>query len=1199
MIRKASAVKSENSTGLRSLSERFVNMRISTKLPMTIVCFAVAAGISVSIGSLIISSAAVKMEASLRLETALAGRARGLQDYFRLVREELGIVAENPNTKQALKEFTAAWNRLEAPRTPKLHSLYIDRNPYPQGEKYRLNDAGDGSLYSAVHARFHPWFHKLHEDHEFYDIFLLDTEGNLVYSVVKELDYATNMRRGQWAETDLAKAFRKAAENPRPDYLAFFDFRPYPPSLDAPASFISTPVIGAAGELLGVLAFQMPIGRINAIMGNLEGMGETGESYIVGTDYLMRSDSRFSEESTILIRRIVSKAAREALAGRSGVEEMIDYRGVPVMSAYRSFEFLGTRWALIAEIDLEELSQPIFTMQYTLMIVGLGVITFIGLLGFLVARGIAQPIETITHVMRELASGNYEVEIPHRQRGDEIGQMASATQVFKNYMVQKLQREELLRLSIVETAADGIVTISQQGTVISFNKMAETIFGYSADEVIGQNIQMLMPQRYAAGHDNRLSNYLKTGEAKVIGMPREVEGVRSDGSVFPMDLAVGEAKDKDDVIFVGIVRDITARKQADEQVRKLSNAVEQSPSLFTITDTEGIIEYVNPAFTVATGYESEEAIGKKMSFLQSGETPLEAYESLWQTITSGKVWRGILRNKRKSGELYWDQLTISPVHDTHGVVTNFIGIGQDVTDQKRAEERLRKLSSAVEQSVSLIVITNPEAVIEYVNPAFTLLTGYEAKEVIGKNPNVWQSGETSLEIYEDLWRTIKSGKIWKGVLKDKKKNGEFFWSNLTVSPILDANRVVTHFVGTGMDVTVQRETERQLIQARKMDTVGQLTGGIAHDFNNILGIVMGNLELLERQVADDSGMSDRVQKAIRGTERGASLTKKLLGFSRQDAVERRLTEVNVFIDSLHELIAKSVTPSIRVEQHLADDLWSVEIDPGEFEDALLNLALNARDAMPAGGALVIETANKFLDEAYLKRSPQAKAGEFVMISLSDTGTGMTDEVIEKAFEPFFTTKEQGKGTGLGLSMVYGFVKRSGGHVKIYSEAREGTTIRLYLPRAREGASADEGTTDTEDRLPGGNETILVIDDEADLVDVAVAHLEGLGYRTFSANDGKQALKILEDHEDIDLMFSDIIMPGGLDGYKLAQAALKIRPALKILLTSGFARRREELTNGENAAATALAGRLLHKPYNRSELAMAVRRTLDEENGDKT
>ncbi len=223
-----------------------------------------------------------------------------------------------------------------------------------------------------------------------------------------------------------------------------------------------------------------------------------------------------------------------------------------------------------------------------------------------------------------------------------------------------------------------------------------------------------------------------------------------------------------------------------------------------------------------------------------------------------------------------------------------------------------------------------------------------------------------------------------------------------------------------------------------------------------------------------------------------------------------------------------------------------------------------------------------------------------MISVSDTGTGMTDEVIEKAFEPFFTTKDQGKGTGLGLSMVYGFVQRSGGHLKIYSEVGEGTTFHIYLPRAHEEAAGDEETIDILDGLPSrGSETILVVDDEEELADVAVTILGSLGYKTFSANDGKQALKILEDHQDIDLLFSDVIMPGGLDGYKLALAALKIHPALKILLTSGFTRRREEHANEKNAATAALAGNLLGKPYNRSELARAIRRTLDKEGADET
>ncbi|MBL6954811.1 MAG: response regulator [Alphaproteobacteria bacterium] len=304
--------------------------------------------------------------------------------------------------------------------------------------------------------------------------------------------------------------------------------------------------------------------------------------------------------------------------------------------------------------------------------------------------------------------------------------------------------------------------------------------------------------------------------------------------------------------------------------------------------------------------------------------------------------------------------------------------------------------------------------------------------------------------------------------------------------------------------------------------------------------------------------------------------------------------MNDFMVPMKELIATALTPSINVENRLADNLWSVEIDPGDLEDAILNLALNARDAMPEGGALVIETANRVLDENYVKNNPSATVGDFVMISVSDTGTGMTDEVKEKLFEPFFTTKEVGEGTGLGLSMVYGFVERSRGHIKVYSEPGAGTTFRIYLPRTHEKAIEAETASDRQIKLPHGSETILIVDDEEALRIAAVLYLEALGYKILTANNGQQALEVLNDHQGIDLMFCDVIMPGELDGYRVALAARERNPALKILLTSGFTRKREGYATGDGSYLSSLANSLLSKPYNHEELAFAIRRTLDGE-----
>lgn len=396
------------------------------------------------------------------------------------------------------------------------------------------------------------------------------------------------------------------------------------------------------------------------------------------------------------------------------------------------------------------------------------------------------------------------------------------------------------------------------------------------------------------------------------------------------------------------------------------------------------------------------------------------------------------------------------------------------------------------------------------------------------------------------------------------------------------------------EITERKQAEEALRRAQKMEAIGQLTGGIAHDFNNILGIIVGNLELVQDEDDKSAFISQRIDMALNAVNRGINITDKLLNFSRRRPTQTQVTSVNQLIETIQELLAKSLTASIQIENNLGEGLWSVDVNPGDLQDALVNLSLNARDAMPAGGTLVIETANKVLDSDYVKLNPQVHEGDYVMISVSDTGIGMQPDVVEKIFEPFYSTKDEGKGTGLGLSMVYGFVQRSSGHIKVYSEPGQGSTFRLFLPRAQRDRVVQSSPVITPAALPRGTETVLIVDDEADFIDIATLNLRNLGYTVVNAPDGDAALAQLAANPAIGLLFSDVVMPGGKDGYHLAVEAHKLYPALKILLTSGFTQRREQVANGDGEFISQLAGRLLSKPYNRADLAMEIRRTLDED-----
>lgn len=430
-----------------------------------------------------------------------------------------------------------------------------------------------------------------------------------------------------------------------------------------------------------------------------------------------------------------------------------------------------------------------------------------------------------------------------------------------------------------------------------------------------------------------------------------------------------------------------------------------------------------------------------------------------------------------------------------------------------------------------------------------------------------------------------------GVFHPVKK--EYRWFIVDAVPQFEIDgRTPSHVFSTFSDITERRQIEKQLLHAQKMEAMGQLTGGIAHDFNNVLGIVMGNFEILQRMFKGDEKALGRVSIGLKAAKRGADLTRKLLNFSRKGTEGTKTISVSKLIREMEYMLVKSLTVAINVDFRLKDNLWPVSVDPGDFQDVVINLALNARDSMPDGGELVIEADNKVLDKNYVQQNPQARAGEFVMLSVSDTGQGMSAAVRDRALEPFFTTKAEGKGTGLGLSMVYGFVQRAGGHIKIYSEPGKGTTFRIYLPRAYEPGTERKIKAQVADLLPRGHETILIVDDEEFLVTIAVSQLQDLGYRTLSANDAAQALEVLQGDEKIDLLFSDVIMPGEMDGYQLAKHAVDAHKDLKILLTSGFTNKREHSFGENEAFYTDLASNLLSKPYNQSELAIAVRQVID-------
>jgi signal transduction histidine kinase len=387
------------------------------------------------------------------------------------------------------------------------------------------------------------------------------------------------------------------------------------------------------------------------------------------------------------------------------------------------------------------------------------------------------------------------------------------------------------------------------------------------------------------------------------------------------------------------------------------------------------------------------------------------------------------------------------------------------------------------------------------------------------------------------------------------------------------------------------EFESQLRGAQKMEAIGQLAGGIAHDFNNLLAIIKGNLELLQGFHFDDQAALKHVDIANRAIDRGADLTRKLLSFARRGQTSVEDLSVNDIVRDVMQLLPRALTAAYDVRENLADDLWPVTVNRGDMQDSVINLALNAFDAMPRGGVLLFETSNRVLDEEYVRLNPQARTGEFVLLSVTDTGTGIPKDLQNRIFEPFFTTKSGSGGTGLGLTMVYGFVQRSGGLMTINSEEDRGVTFNVYLPRAT-GASSGMMPISGVEELPRGSETVLVVDDETDIVDLACAHLRELGYRVLSASSGEEAVEVLGTNPDIDLLFTDIVMPGTYDGFDLAAKCFSERPGIAVLLASGYMKNRDWSVDISHQYRQELLEDQLVKPYTKAELATAVRKVLE-------
>jgi PAS domain S-box-containing protein len=606
---------------------------------------------------------------------------------------------------------------------------------------------------------------------------------------------------------------------------------------------------------------------------------------------------------------------------------------------------------------------------------------------------------------------------------------------------------------------------------------------------------------------------------------------------------------------------------------------------------EGVITRWTRGCEDLYGWTREEAIGKVVHALLETEFP-EPLEDVRESLRNRGIWTGELTHRHKDGHfLHIASRCVAALLEGDGTLV-ILQTNSDVSDLRHAQAELAHrelhLRSILDTVPEAMVVIDERGTITSFSTAAERLFGYSEADVRGCNVRMLMpqpdrdahDGYLSHYIRTGERRIIGYGRIVTGQRKDRTT----FPMELSVGEAnSNGNRIFTGFI---RDLTSRHRIEEELRQAQKMEAVGQLTGGLAHDFNNLLTVISGNLEMLESKLHDPKLLT-LLHEAQLAADDGAKLTEQLLAFGRRQPLNPKVIDVGQLVGGFSELLRRTIGETIELRTTVTGSSNLALVDASQLQNALLNLALNARDAMPDGGRLSIEIGRVKLDVDYAEMFPQVRTGEYVLVTVSDTGHGMTEEVRRHAFEPFFTTKTVGAGTGLGLSMVYGFAKQSGGHVQLYSEATQGTSVRVFLPILKHGQAVDVATAeDPAPTIPSGSELILVVEDDLRVRRVAVARLRDAGYRVLEASNGTEALIVFGQNADIALLFTDMVMPGGLAGDKLAEEIRRLKPDIRVLFTSGYA---SPQIAGDRLSENEV---WLKKPYTARELAITLRELLD-------
>ncbi|MCD6073168.1 MAG: domain S-box protein, partial [Rhodospirillales bacterium] len=751
-------------------------------------------------------------------------------------------------------------------------------------------------------------------------------------------------------------------------------------------------------------------------------------------------------------------------------------------------------------------------------------------------------------------------------------------------------REEYLN-AVTEASVDGMVTIDSQGTIRTVNTATLKIFGYDRDDLVGENVRILMPEQYLAGHDQYLRDYVDTGVRKAIGLGREIEGRRKDGAIFPLEVSVSEfTLTTGEHQFLGTLRDLSERKAAESAQLRFGRIVESvSNEIYVIDSQTYRLTMTNNSALSNLGYPSQDAEHLTLLDIMPSFT-LKTVKALLLPLRSGERLEIGLQTqlRRKDGTQYDVEMILQYLeHETPPV---FVFTATDVSERNERARRLRESEEGLKHIVDelhdhAILTLNAEGNIKAASSGAETVFRYQPAELIGKPMSIFYLDEDRRN--GEAWHALEGARLtgrFSQVGRRLTKDGQEIWVDTSLSALKNTSGAVVGFIKIARDITERRQRDEKLYQSQKMEAIGQLTGGIAHDFNNLLAVVIGNLALLEERTLDEE-ILDMLDAPLRAARRGAELTQRLLAFARRQTLNPEVIDLRKSIKKTALLLKRVLGGNVSVHVDAIEGECLAIADETQLESAILNLALNARDAMSGGGVLTIGAAVIDIEAETAEIRGDISPGPYVEISLTDTGVGMSPDLVARVFEPFFTTKETGRGTGLGLSMVYGFAQQSRGGVTIKSEPDVGTTVRLYLPRAASMPVRIEGI-DNELANEAMNIRVLLVEDD-DMVRMSVKRqLQKLGCQVTEAGNGTAGLDQLRKNVPFDLLLSDIVMPGGINGLELARRCQEERSDVKIVLMTGYADPAAVLGDGGISKFP-----IVSKPFDRRELRRAIRESL--------